>query len=384
MSDPTCVGVSSLPLRRVLAALLATAALTGGSAVAATYRIVPLPLPADAEASTVSGDGLNNAGEIVGNGMKTGDERNAHAVAWSAALDYAPRWLPEQGADTSYARDINDAGYIAGVLFYRKRPSQSAAVMWRPDDAPVPLRHPPSAQSGSEAIAINGDSTILGNLYLAYAEQPVFWTTPARVRELLYDTSGFFREIAVQALNDSGVIVGSATTNGNLRVRAFRWTPGNDMDLLDDLPGFVNSYARDVNEAGEIAGYSYERRGVPDPVYEGRAVLWNVDGSPQDLGDLPGGSVYEDGYYANHINDAGVVVGSAKNNDVSLFTTFVWTAATGMQDIVDLIDPLDPLYPRIVSGELQLQIKDLNDAGVMVGDASSNQESIPIVLVPQS
>ena len=68
-------------------------------------------------------------------------------------------------------------------------------------------------------------------------------------------------------LNDRGQIVGAATTADGVS-HAFRWDPRSGrMADLGVLPGHVVSFARDVNELGQVVGTSAESptapRGLP-------------------------------------------------------------------------------------------------------------------------
>jgi|JI10StandDraft_1071094.scaffolds.fasta_scaffold03168_8 uncharacterized membrane protein len=380
-SNANCGTTPCLALRKLAALLLASAALsagTAGTAAAATYQIIQLPMTPGIEWGHANG--INEAGEIVGTLLN--DYSRKFAVTWGSA-PYALRVLPIATLPGSGLRSksteafrISDAGYIVGKQWLVR--ADSVPLRWDPGGETVSVLRPPQGVSADDEVKdVNSNGIAVGLRVTAGPNPPfrrtVIWFTPKLSISLQSEGDGFDDNYA-NAVNDAGTIAGYAIPLGTTVSHAFRRIADGEMQDLGDLPGGEDSsVAYGVNDANQVAGSSTSESGL-------RAVLWDTDGSPMDLGELPGGGEWD--YGASALNDAGVVVGGY--NDGEDGGIFVWTAATGMQNIVDLIDPLDPLYPRIASGELQIQINDLNDAGVMVGAAASTSESIPIVLVPQT
>lgn len=137
---------------------------------------------------------------------------------------------------------------------------------------------------------------------------------------------------------DNGVIVGISDTNIDNPVgeffscwpfyalgsptgkicHGFRWQ--NDvMTALPAFPGGYNSYATAANNRGQIVGWA--ENGVHDPtcdpnfqVLQFRAVIWQPDGTMQELPPLPGDSTSA----ATAINDHGQVVGISGSCDVAV------------------------------------------------------------------
>ena len=135
--------------------------------------------------------------------------------------------------------------------------------------------------------------------------------------------------VAWPVKNDRGIIVGiSDTAEGNPLGEAFScwafFAPGspngkickgfrwqNDtMTALQPFPGGYNSYATAANNRGQIVGWA--ENGVHDPSCDPafqqlqfRAVIWQPDGTMQELPPLPGDSTSA----ATAINDRGQVVG---------------------------------------------------------------------------
>ncbi len=98
-------------VRPLFSILLLAGTVVAGDAMATTYRIVALTIPADAK----YGDAfdINATGDVVG-AITTGDNK-VLAVEWSAP-DYAMRVLPLPDEDifTVQAVAINDAGDTLG------------------------------------------------------------------------------------------------------------------------------------------------------------------------------------------------------------------------------------------------------------------------------
>ena len=355
--------------------LLIGTALATSNVAASTYRIVLLPPPPGTDARSLQPVAINNAAEVVGYGYR---DAKPHAITWSTGPDHAPRWLPEGDAGSSEAFGINDDGYIVGRWTYSG--SSGPAMMWSPNDVPVLLHDSTNPHLGSYAFAINYSRTILGYASTRTGTAPAFWLRPATgPREI---PRGQFIALWPEALNNQGTIVGYGllpADDGQFLYRAFRTTPRSGQQLLAELPFAgpdVNYYARDVNEAGEVVG---DANGLSSAL--AHVVKWKADGSVLDLGDLPGGSEYF--YFACCINNTGVVAGSFMDiQDLLDFQAFVWTPAEGMHSIVDLIDPFDPLYPEIASGT-PIDIRGINDAGVMVGILDPINWPRPILLVPK-
>src|SRR5215472_9349738 len=100
--------------------------------------------------------------------------------------------------------------------------------------------------------------------------------------------------------------------------QGFRWTNGT-MLPLPPFPGGYNSYATAANNRGQIVGWA--ENGVRDPtcnptfqVLQFRAVIWQPDGTMQELPPLPGDSTTA----ATAINDLGQVVGISGSCDVAV------------------------------------------------------------------
>jgi probable HAF family extracellular repeat protein len=102
-------------------------------------------------------------------------------------------------------------------------------------------------------------------------------------------------------------------TTGNSTWHAFRTAPNSAInpatDDLGTLDGYPDSYARDINDSGQVVGYATMMQ--PDESCT-RAFLY-TDGVMTDLNDLiPTGSGWEL-QEADDINDCGQIVGRGVN-----------------------------------------------------------------------
>jgi probable HAF family extracellular repeat protein len=151
------------------------------------------------------------------------------------------------------------------------------------------------------------------------------------------------------SINDAGVISGHSETaivdhvTGFNEVHAVRWKDGAILDL-GTLGGGV-SFGSGINKSGQIAGFALNTISDAVSIYdfqffglsngtETRAFLW-TNGIMQDLGTLGGPDAW-----SSFVNDAGQVAGfsytdSAVNSTTGVPTThpFLWDPARGMSDL---------------------------------------------------
>jgi probable HAF family extracellular repeat protein len=138
----------------------------------------------------------------------------------------------------------------------------------------------------------------------------------------------------VVGLAENGILdstCGAATPFQVLRFEAVMWGPNGKIHELRPLQGDTVGFAFGINDNGEAVGTSglCSNTSLPPANSMGpHALLWEEDGSPIDLGNL-GGTAPN---VATSINDRGAVVGASQFTDGTIHP-FLWTRATGMQDL---------------------------------------------------
>ena len=173
--------------------------------------------------------------------------------------------------------------------------------------------------------------------------------------------------------NAVGLVVGQAhqygSTGTDLGFRAVRWAPDGAATQLDDLmPGAVGNLRRSsanaIDGAGNVVGYSAKQgSGGADLGY--RAVRWDAGGAA--MTELEPLSVRPDGYantYASTINVAGSVIGASERYDAS-------GASLGLRAVRWPAGSTVPIELPTISGlptsNPEARPAGINDAGVVVG-----------------
>ena len=157
------------------------------------------------------------------------------------------------------------------------------------------------------------------------------------------------------SINESGQIAGYyQQAPNNVNEQAFVWENG----LLKDLStlGGTISQAYDINDNGEIAGYSYIPSGFYTNGYP-RATYWeSTSADAYDVGDL---KTSMNAAYACAINNNGVVAGYSYT-DTWKEHAFLWSGDEN-DDPVDIDINGQYSYPTAI-----------NDSGIVVGYAMEN------------
>lgn len=197
--------------------------------------------------------------------------------------------LPTLGGNYSMATDINSSGEVVGAADTVN--GLSRAVLWT-NGTVIDLGTLGGQTSRAEAI--NDRGQITGQAQLANGAYRTFRLTPE-------DSNGDGRP--------------------DRWFRDFDGDGDNDlMTPLNPIGGKSHSGGTDINSHGDIVGFSGD-------AWEGfRATVW-FGNAATDVGTLGGTSST-----ANGINDAGQVVGAAKNA-AGRNRPFLWSPTTGMTDL---------------------------------------------------
>ena len=310
-----------------------------------------LTLCAAAQSYTVTAIGLS--GWEAG-GLGINPQGNVSGELFANAKAYGLFWSPTQGAlvlptvrrgYSSYGTGINSKNVVCGFGTYNST-GRTHGLIWT-NGFVQDLGTLPGGTT-SWANGINSAGQIAGaSDSSASGPHAITWSATAGMTDLGVLPGGIFSWGA--SINRFGQVVGYSL-NVDSSESAFLWSKTNGMLKLASLPGGSESKANAINDLGEIVGTS----GCGYNCLH--AVLWGkTPGSILDLGTLPGSN----GSEALGINDLGEVVGWT----YSLGHAFLWTEATGMQDINVLI-PAD-------SGWTIVSATAINNRGQIIGQGQS-------------
>ena len=281
---------------------------------------------------------INARGEIVGSATTYG--RSHHAVLLDG---HGMHDLGTLGGSYSAATAINAVGVIVGASDLSDRLGDLGSFVYR-DGRMTSL----GTYTGARILA----PTINDNDQIAA-------TTPDN-RLLLIDANGThdLGSGQAQAINNRGLIVGS---NVNNRSHAFSYRDGTITDL-GTLPGYAQSYALDINEAGTIVGTVNDFATSRD----NRAVLFG-GGQVIDLNTLIPGDSGWTLRFAHGINNRGQIVGDGMIN--GQFRAFLLT----------------PRFPDVAPGSPYYEaITALSERGIIQGYADGRFGPTDLVLRAQS
>jgi len=227
---------------------------------------------------------INNQGHIVGwcyVGTAT------HALLWEDGV------TTDLGLD-GFPMDINDGGQVVGYT----AGGSPRAFLW--EDGETTYLAPDWVSS--YALGINPRGQVVG-----YGQPDSTSTTTAFVWQnggftYLAPLSDVVGQGSAAAINAAGLVVGSSLDATYYR-RAVMWQDGSAIDL-GALEPTGNSFARAVNDRGQIVGYGAPGQGG----YHQHALLWEAGA----LTELDG---FANDAEALAINNRGWVVGRSRDVD---------------------------------------------------------------------
>jgi len=217
--------------------------------------------------------------------------------------------LPTLGGNNSAANDENNRGQIAGEAETSiKDPSctppfvlDSRGVIWKPNGKIVTLE-PLSGDTFSNAFAMNQSGAAVGwSGPCVVTAHALLWQTGSTIN--LGSLGGSYNN-AASDINNRGQIVGYSDLSGDTATHAFLWQSGTMRDL-GTLPGDSLSVADGINDKGQVVGESCSASSC-------RGFIWQ-NGSMTDLNLLvsPNKNLYV--VYGDDINNSGHIVGAALN-----------------------------------------------------------------------
>jgi probable HAF family extracellular repeat protein len=202
------------------------------------------------------------------------------------------------GDPRNYGLGINGHSQVTGQVYYGEIVQ---AFIWSPTSRLTPLGHLPGGLH-SVGTAINNHASIVGTASLPGGSFTGFiWNHSLGMHDIGILSGGTYT--AGEAINDSDQVAGWGFTNSSrTTMSAFYWAKPSGRHLLRTLGG-DQTFAWGINQQGNIAGHSNL---TGDTAVH--ATFWNSYTSvPTDLGTLPGGT----NSYARGLNDVGQVVGYA-------------------------------------------------------------------------
>lgn len=235
---------------------------------------------------------------------------------------------------------INASGQVVGDPWFN--PGYKV-VLWTPSAGAFPAVSLPDVNTqGSENFtppAINDTGLVVGSGWDFYGGggfRSFLWkpTTPNGTSGSMISLGGGSGAYVIPwGINSTGEVVGWDPTG------VFLWKPSvpNGTQGTKYHIGVVCSdywAGEQINSVGQIAG-------TASVGTTNHAFLWTPNspnattGAAVDLGSLSGGS---DESQAKAINSAGVVVGESRDESLYDGRAFVWTSASGIQDLNQMLD----------------------------------------------
>ncbi len=251
------------------------------------------------------------------------------APAQSAATSTATPGLGQWGAVSlpfsPYA--IDDSGVIVG--------QQNGKAVRYANGVATLLPLLPGTGFTYGAIDIASSGAILGKTDISWVPA-LYWTPASVVVAIPQPIAGYF---IPAAMNTSNIVVGTAEDI----MYAYKWTQAGGFVQLHPPPAFdMYAFATDVNDAGYIAGYAYNRNTLT-----GTAVLWTPT---QHATVLQGGSGIRSRPHINKYGDVAALDRSLR--------ALVWS----LNGTVRVVGPIPDAQ----------SIDGLSDMGRLIGTSQSN------------
>lgn len=298
--------------------------------------------------------GINDSGQIVGSCSE-------QAYVWTPGVGI--RELVAGPGLLTTAEAINSAGKVTGRA---SRDFETQAYFWDPAVGFQLLGGMDPERPYSEPYAINDADQIVGDSVSAAPEtlqRPFVWTAAEGMQWLAQSrrVTGVAHDI-----NNQGVSAGyhSGIPNAAFRIDA----EGVPSRLLPPRPNQgAGVYA--MNDSGQVVGFV-------DAFFSSvnRAALWSPSNELFVIDRRPLGSGYS---YARDINNAGQVVGFWAGTAPT--SVFYWDTTARMRDLQALLDPADPLTPEV---NIFLHPPRINNAGQIAVSARVAGNIRTLLLTP--
>lgn len=299
---------------------------------------------------------INVKGQVVGS--STGLDGNLHAYSWQGGVttELAP------GSASSEAYQINAHGQIVGLNDFGS--GHTTAALW---SAGVATDLGTLGGLSSFANDITDAGLVVGASYAEHGMHAFTWTASEGLVDYgSEDPESNMYYAGFNAVNSKGLLAGvSYRLFSPYHAAVGQVGQKGVVDIAG--PGqFSTSMALAVNEAGTIVGYANPGRGAP------HAAILHTDGTYEDLG-----SFGLSDSWANDINDAGDIVGQAFGDDGSggwVSRAFIYRNGT--------MTALDTLTPTATGWSAFTDARGINALGQIVGTGIYNGEIKGFVMTP--
>ena len=273
---------------------------------------------ADASNCGSRANAINNAGRIVGTMNDWPNMGNSYfekAYQWENEIIYPTLSLYRFSEQQSTPTDINEAGAMVGTGITNGGAGpqdgfEHGLITWG-NALPLPGQYIGTKYQRSRAHAINDNNIATGAMFYDASEVfdggPKPWQAYTFSNDVVnwagYLPGGSYSEGF--DINNSDVVVGRASTNGELH--AFMWqSPGGAMQDIGTLGG-TSSVARSINDAGTVVGSSKTAMGENHGFIYANGAMYDLN----NYAPVPSGWSIVDAYT---INENGQILVRAQLN----------------------------------------------------------------------
>ncbi|WP_436763651.1 PKD domain-containing protein [Streptosporangium sp. V21-05] len=281
-------------------------------------------------ADTLSKVGINEKGQVAG---------SSHGAALFSGGSTVS--LHPSDANFSWADAVNDNGEVVGH-FEKQDLGDEWSFLWKESEGGRPTNVFPLPTGRT----INNKGQTAGGDWVRDPDG-----------SLLRISAFKDQEIAINSLNESGSAAGTADMSpdpDDRVLRAFRTRPGEILDVNRDRLQYKGdrTYAYDVNDKGQAAGYGVDEGGGYTPL------VWEPGGTPRPMTTPYGGQV-------RAINNAGVAIGVMSWRD-PVRKSYWDKAAVYLDGVGTYLNDLKPA--EYTNWDLQMAW-DVNESGQIAGIA---------------
>jgi len=257
-------------------------------------------------------------------------DRTCVGFVWEQGVMQA---LPTLGGNNGFAAGANNLGQVVGwaenefhdPTCVAPQVLQFRAVLWEPDRDELQELPPVAGDTVSAATAINDRGQVVGISGICdvavgrfSAQHAVLWEDGEAID---IGNLGGVAWHTPMAINERGEVVGFSNHDpadeGAFNARAFYWNEADGIQDLGALPGHAISQALGINNRGQVVGQS-----CTADFSSCSAFLWQ-DGVMLDLNALVGVGYNDHLYFANDINDFGLITGQAVDADAGESLSFL-------------------------------------------------------------